>query len=494
MAVSDPKISVLISGRTAANGDTAYTDELGSAFVASGAASMSSSSPAYGPTAMRISGTGTSDHWSTTAVAPWVLGSGDFCVEVWINQTSSEAIYLDNSGQNGNAGWRIGLYAPVGDTRSLYWYSDVGGFQEFALPTAPAGSGERYFRFERIGSTVSVYDGTTRRGQYTDSTNYSAQAARAYVGRANNDLSFRPFAGKIYARITKGGNRGGGGASTLPAIPSPYGTVTRTLTVDPVAYTVTRAPVSLLASRIVTVNPAAYAVTPAPVALLSGRVLSVDPAAYAVVPAPVSVLADRVLTVDPSAYAIEAAPVALLWGRVLNVDAAAYVVDARPVALVADRVLSVDPVAYVIEFAPVQAGADDRTIDVEPAAYAIDAAPVTLLRDRVLNVEPAAYAIEFSPVDMQLDGRVLAVEPALYAVDMAPVALLRDRVLNVQPAVYAIAAFDVWLVRGSAEIATASTWIEWNEPGEARSFNDVGESREAKIAGELREWSMRYAD
>lgn len=487
MAVTDPNISVLVSGRTGTNGATSYTDELGSVFAASGAAAMSTTSPPYGAAAMQITGSGTGDYWSTPATTPWVLGGGDFCVEVWVDQTSGEAIYLDNSGQNGNAGWRIGLWDA--GSKQIYWYSDVGGFFSFGV-TNPTGAGPRYFRFERIGGTVSVYDGTSRVGQYTDATDYNIAAPAAYVGRANNDFSFRPFTGKIYAQITKNGNRGGGGAPTLPAVPSPLAFIApaaqpfeqQTTSVggtatfapgfigSPTSYQWKRNGANIGGATGASYttgalteadNGAFYSVVatngsgsgPEVGAYLfirdvltgQGRNMRSWPAHRRQGARPTSLLLPRAPLVDggdSGAAAWQdwlALSIPTTNQYTLAVDPAAYAVAAAPVAAVRASGLAVDPAAYSVAAADVATGAA-RAGSVPPLAYTVATAPITIQRQA--QVAPAAYAVAAPVVTTQAD-RAATVPPVAYTITPAPVTVFGNAPGSVDPAAYAVAAAPV---------------------------------------------------
>lgn len=487
MAVTDPNISVLVSGRTGTNGATAYTDELGSLFTASGAAAMTTTAPPYGAAAMQITGAGTGDYWSTPATAPWVLGAGDFCVEIWVDQTSSEAIYLDNSGQNGNAGWRIGLWDS--GSKQLYWYSDVGGFFPFAIAD-PTGAGSRYFRFERISGTVSVYAGISRVGQYTDTTNYNVAAPLAYVGRANNDLSFRPFTGKIYAQITKNGNRGGGGASTLPAIPSPLAFIApaaqpfeqQTASVggtatfapgfigSPTSYqwkrnganisgatgasyttgTLTEADNGAFFSVVATNGSGSGPEVGAylfirDVLTGQGRSMRSWPAHRRQGAQPTSLLVSRAPLADggdSGAVAWQdwlALSIPTTNQYTLAVDPAAYAVAAAPVAAVRASGLSVDLVTYSVAAADVATGVA-RAGAVPPLAHAVAAASITIQRQA--QVAPAAYAVTAPAVTTQA-ARVSTVAPVAYTIAPAPVTVSGNAPGSVDPAAYAVAAAPV---------------------------------------------------
>lgn len=223
MAITNPFVTGLVTGRLGNNSDTTYTDEFGKVWTGAGGCVLTNSSPQYPPLSLSIPNTTSTTDWALANAdnAGYVLGAGDFCVDVWVQPAiNTEFIIIDNDGQNGTAGWRLGVYGGPTTTK-FYWYSDIGGFWEFSIGTVNAGQ-NYHGRAQRIGTTLQLWWNGTYLGQNTDATNYNRQATNTLLGRGANNLSFRPYQGLIGGvQVMVGANRGNASAN-LPSIPSPY--------------------------------------------------------------------------------------------------------------------------------------------------------------------------------------------------------------------------------------------------------------------------------
>ncbi len=127
---------------------------------------------------------GGDDSLSVADSSDWEFGSGDFCIEAWVNvseNTSTHTIWsttnLDNYG---------GMFCNVGAAAGLYWY--IGTGSGHIVLTAPALSAGRWYHVACVRSgtgsneTIIYVDGVSAAtGTYTDNSQ-DAGANGFYVG------------------------------------------------------------------------------------------------------------------------------------------------------------------------------------------------------------------------------------------------------------------------------------------------------------------------
>jgi len=127
---------------------------------------------------------GTDDSLSVPDSSDWEFGSGDFCIEAWVNvneNTSTHTIWsTTNVDDNG------GMFCNVGAAVGLYWY--IGTGSGHIVLTAPALSAGRWYHVACVRSgtgsneTIIYVDGVSAAtGTYTDDSQ-DAGANGFYVG------------------------------------------------------------------------------------------------------------------------------------------------------------------------------------------------------------------------------------------------------------------------------------------------------------------------
>lgn len=190
-----------------ANGSTTITDSAPTpkTFTSQGNANISTAQSKYGGASLLLDGAG---DWvqTTSNLADFRFGAGNFTCEAWIRTTAGNKIIFDFYGTSQSGGWQ--LY--INSSGYLVWYTSTGGsaIAVATATTAAVTSGSWvHVAACRSGTTLRLFVNGVKVAEASDSYNYNnttitpfAIGAQVFSRNATYD-----FSGHIDdVRITKG--------------------------------------------------------------------------------------------------------------------------------------------------------------------------------------------------------------------------------------------------------------------------------------------------
>lgn len=185
-----------------ANGSTTFTDSSSNniTFNVSGSASISTAESKFGTGSLYISGVG---DWIYPADnTEFVMGTGDFTIEMWINVdnfSDLRHIYDDRVGGNG-------AYITLRTNLSGQIEYVANSALRIAGSTVMSAGTWYHVAVCRSGTSTRMFlDGVQEGSTYSDSTNYISNTNRPVIGAHGFNTSQYPYIGYIDdIRVTKG--------------------------------------------------------------------------------------------------------------------------------------------------------------------------------------------------------------------------------------------------------------------------------------------------
>lgn len=199
-----------------ADGSTSIVDQTGRNWTAQGNAALSTDAPAYGVSSLELPDD-TSFIESTDNLAALVPGTGDFAIQIWVDNVTS-AFTLYDSGN--------GILVILANAGQIFLYDNQYG-QEADFFTAPYSidmfsGAPLYICLERVAGSLGAYINTSwiQFGETPMTSDLNAVPSLLTVARRQVAPESRPGIGNVNGlRVVVGS--GVHSRANLPAVPSP---------------------------------------------------------------------------------------------------------------------------------------------------------------------------------------------------------------------------------------------------------------------------------
>jgi hypothetical protein len=194
---------------------TTFTDtKAAKSATVNGDAKITTANKKYGSASGYLDGTG--DSISYAASADFDFGTGDFCIETWVNSPLSQQGTLWDQYDGANAYDTLIYILTTGVIRWYYGWSGTGLYFESDVGSAISANTWAHVACRRSGTELAIYiNGVKQSTTFTKSTQIGSASRSPYIGQRQSGSNY--YLGYIDDfKITKGAARYTGASFTPP--------------------------------------------------------------------------------------------------------------------------------------------------------------------------------------------------------------------------------------------------------------------------------------